>query len=71
MSGTGGEARGGEGRGEERRGKSKGREGTGKGERFKPESLYLPLVALPAPCWYVLVRLSSLATKWRACSHAS
>ena len=31
----------------ERRGKSKGREGEGKGERFKPESLSLPLVALP------------------------
>ena len=35
------------GNGEERQEQGKGREGKGKGERFKPESLYLPLVALP------------------------
>ena len=76
----------------ERRGKSKGREGKGKGERFKPESLYLPLVALPLVSMFLcgslhlprsgelayrllnqqlITRLSSLATKWRACSQAS
>ena len=33
--------------GEERQEQGKGRGGEGKGERFKPESLSLPLVALP------------------------